>query len=446
MTRQTPWAAAMAASMLLMLAPAVWNGFPLMFYDTGAFIDQALTGKFVAERAVAYAWFLKLTGPTYSLWPVVIVQALITALTMRECARVLAPTLSPGRLVAIVLALCVGTGLPWYVGQVLPDFLTAPMALALYLLGLHADAISLPRKLALLAMCVLAVAAHAAHLLLAGGLAACIAAFQLARTWRPSWCPAMRPRWHWPALSVALALVFLLASNFVRTGEVFISRAGPAFVFGRLVQDGIVKRLLDETCPGAGYGLCAYKDTLPANANDWLWGPATPFWELGGFEGTAAESARIIADSLRRYPLMHLRTAAEATVEQFFTFRTGDGIEAQPWPTWWAMETFLPAQLPAYVAARQQKNEIDFTVVNWLQVPIGLASMAAAVAVVAVSLRRRRCDDRSLLPGFLLLALLGNAFICGALSNPHDRYQSRLLWAVPFALLLLASRSAQRRA
>jgi hypothetical protein len=31
-----------------------------------------------------------------------------------------------------------------------------------------------------------------------------------------------------------------------------------------------------------------------------------------------------------------------------------------------------------------------------------------------------------------LIALAGNALICGALSNPHDRYQSRL---IPLALL-----------
>jgi hypothetical protein len=39
-----------------------------------------------------------------------------------------------------------------------------------------------------------------------------------------------------------------------------------------------------------------------------------------------------------------------------------------------------------------------------------------------------------MLPAFVLIALLGNAFICGTLSNPHDRYQSRLIW-VPFFVL-----------
>ncbi len=47
--------------------------------------------------------------------------------------------------------------------------------------------------------------------------------------------------------------------------------------------------------------------------------------------------------------------------------------------------------------------------------------------------RRRKS---AVLLGYVLVALLGNAFICGALSNPHARYQSRIIWIVPFALVL----------
>ena len=32
------------------------------------------------------------------------------------------------------------------------------------------------------------------------------------------------------------------------------------------------------------------------------------------------------------------------------------------------------------------------------------------------------------LPALVLLGLVGNAIICGTFSNPHDRYQSRVIW------------------
>ena len=36
--------------------------------------------------------------------------------------------------------------------------------------------------------------------------------------------------------------------------------------------------------------------------------------------------------------------------------------------------------------------------------------------------------------GFVIVVLLANAAVCGALSGPHDRYQARIAWIV--ALLL----------
>jgi hypothetical protein len=40
--------------------------------------------------------------------------------------------------------------------------------------------------------------------------------------------------------------------------------------------------------------------------------------------------------------------------------------------------------------------------------------------------------------------LLVNAAVCGVLSTPHDRYQSRVIWLLPFvAVLLHGGRSAR---
>ena len=34
-------------------------------------------------------------------------------------------------------------------------------------------------------------------------------------------------------------------------------------------------------------------------------------------------------------------------------------------------------------------------------------------------------------------AVLANAFVCGALANPHDRYGARIVWLAPLTVLLL---------
>lgn len=429
----------MAGAILALLAPAIWNGFPLTFYDTGAFVEQAATGGFVAERSVFYSWFLKLTQYQISLWIPVAAQAIMTVWVMAEFARAVAPDLTPqrapGKFFAIVLALCVFTGLPWYAGQLLADILAPLMVLSLYLLGFHLHTLDWKRRAGLMAVVVLAATTHPSHLGLAGGLAIVTAlALPIARRGK------LRVDWKMPAAAFALSFALIVASNFARTGEVFFSRAGSAFVFARLLQDGIVKRLLDDTCPQSGYALCAHKDNLPPSANEWLWGSGSPFWKMGDFTGTEAESKRIIADSLKRYPGMHLKTASVATAEQFVTFATGDGIESQAL-LWGIFTKYIADQFDAYKAARQQKDEISFTWINAVHIPAGALSLAAAAVILFRAARRPRAawDDRFYLPAFLLLTLLGNAFICGVLSNPHDRYQSRLIWTVSFAVLLLVA-------
>jgi hypothetical protein len=37
----------------------------------------------------------------------------------------------------------------------------------------------------------------------------------------------------------------------------------------------------------------------------------------------------------------------------------------------------------------------------------------------------------------VLLALMGNAIICGTFDGPHNRYQSRLMW-LPVLVVILA--------
>jgi hypothetical protein len=57
---------------------------------------------------------------------------------------------------------------------------------------------------------------------------------------------------------------------------------------------------------------------------------------------------------------------------------------------------------------------------------------------------RRRLDDLTLLAATVTLALLGNAFVCGVISGPHDRYGARLAWVASFVALIALVRHFAR--
>jgi hypothetical protein len=245
-------------------------------------------------------------------------------------------------------------------------------------------------------------------------------------------------------ISLATALSLIVVGNFVLTGNLFISKSGSVFLFARLMQDGIVKRLMDDTCPPQGdinWRLCTYKNRLPRNANAWLWGTGSGFHALGGFtsEKQQKEDGRIIVESLKRYPVMHLRAATYDSLLQFLQFKTGDGIEPQIWIVEPNFRRMIPEQIPAYRKARQQRGLIRFKTLNLIHVPVGAMTVLGLLLLLQHAGLRRAWDQASL-PALVLLGLVGNAIICGTFSNPHDRYQSRVIWLPALVLLLAVAR------
>ena len=58
---------------------------------------------------------------------------------------------------------------------------------------------------------------------------------------------------------------------------------------------------------------------------------------------------------------------------------------------------------------------------------------------VGVSLMRDKKTPRALWE-----AIIANAVVCGAISNPNDRYGARMAWLAPFVLVLAGLRAADR--
>src|ERR1700756_2737611 len=66
--------AAALAAMAVLLAPALWNGFPLLEYDTGGYLARWFEGYLVPSRSVVYGLFL-VAGWPLDFWPIVVLQA-----------------------------------------------------------------------------------------------------------------------------------------------------------------------------------------------------------------------------------------------------------------------------------------------------------------------------------------------------------------------------------
>ncbi|NVO16506.1 MAG: hypothetical protein HXX10_20965 [Rhodoplanes sp.] len=439
-TDRLAWLAAWAVVTGLMLWPALWNGFPLIYADTGGYLMRPVTGTLSIGRSALYGSFL-LAGMPLDFWPVVIVQAGITAWLIVTVMRLIAGA-RPLAAVLVGLALAILTALPWYAAQLMPDVMAGWAVLALVLLVVRPDALPRWQAVLLAAVVAVAIAAHMGTLALCIGLLGCVTAYGVAAHLVRRTVPLPRPKLGTAAAAVAAGLLLAPLSNLALTGHFAFTPGGSSFLFGRLVQDGIVGRYLDQHCPDPAISLCPYRDKLPATADEWLWTHASPLYRLGNWQGYGDESARIAAATLRLYPLDHLAAAARATAGQLVLFRTtlavspGDNADALD-----ALGRLLPPDaLARFHDARQQREKPDVAALNLVHVPAAVLAVMVTLYGIAGGRRRVPVPTR-LLCGAVLLALLGNAAVCGVFSNPNDRYQSRLIWlAVLAAGVMLSAR------
>jgi hypothetical protein len=432
------WALAVFLSLAVLMAPAIWNGFPLLQYDTGGYLARWYEGYLVPSRAVVYGLIL-FAGVPLSFWPVLLLQSALTvwvvALTLRAHRLGKRPLLVLG----VVTLLSVFTTLPWLTAILLTDIFCGLGVIALYLLLMRGNTLFPAERAALIALIAVAVATHSATLAVLMALTAAAMPVWLVDRSR---IPLTALGHGLLALILGAALVF--AADLVVAKRLAWTPGGFALSFGRMLQDGIVSRYLDDHCPDTALQLCTYKDQLPYDADIWFWGSPL-FDRLGRFDGLGKEMEKIALGSLVEYPGMQIATAAADTAKQLIEVHTGEGVVKWVWHTYFIIQHYTPQLLPAMWAARQQKGEISFAGINAAQYPLGLIAMALLPVIVLLSARKALSPTAGEIAAAIVLTMLANAFVCGALSNPHDRYGARVVWLAAFAVILAAVEFAARR-
>ena len=81
------WALASLFCLVVLAAPALWNGFPLLQWDTGGYLARWYEGTLVPSRAITYGLILN-AGSWSDFWPVVTVQAALTVWVIAIVLRV----------------------------------------------------------------------------------------------------------------------------------------------------------------------------------------------------------------------------------------------------------------------------------------------------------------------------------------------------------------------
>ena len=118
---------------VLLVAPAIWNGYPLLQYDTGGYLARWYEGYLVPSRSTVFGLYLHFGQGSY-FWINLGIQALATLWILQLTLKVFGMR-TPLRIAAISLALIMTTALPWLASMLLTDIFSGPAILSLSCTG-----------------------------------------------------------------------------------------------------------------------------------------------------------------------------------------------------------------------------------------------------------------------------------------------------------------------
>jgi hypothetical protein len=435
--------AAIVAGALLLVWPAALNGYPLVFIDTISYLNHTTLPETPWDKTQAYGPFLHLFHWRLSLWPPLLAQGLVASHLLWLAQRMARGTAGPAAHLLVCGGLAALTAAPWFVATLMPDALTGLAPLCLLLLGFGALTRAETAWVALVGA--LAIAAHLSHLPTA--LAMVGLTLLLTRRARP----VLRA-----SLPLGLALAFLAASNLLAFGRATLSPHGSVFLLARLQDDGPAAAVIRARCPAAGWHLCAFADRLPMDSDTFLWDPTSPLnteadgrpRAMGGVQG-AEEARSIVAATLRDRPAEVAAAMLRNALHQAWRVQVGDTLGNEHL----ALSARIPiarsfpaAERAAFDAAAQMQGALPARAGPFLapHLPALLLALGAAGWLGWRAVRGGDLPRAALVAG-ALVALAANAAATGALSKPHDRYQARIVWLLPLAVMLAALPSARPR-
>lgn len=414
----------------LFIWPALWNGYPLLYSDTHVFITQPTPGYFNWDKPFIYGPWMLPFHAWQSLWGVVLVQGLVLSQLVWLSQGVFAAA-QPLRHLLVCLLLSLLTGASWFVSLVMPDIFAGMVVLSIFILGFSKQ-LSKGMTVWLSLVGALAIAVHLSHLVIA---AACLLIVFVIR-WR---------RFLYAVLPLVIALAALVGTTMYAFNKVAVSPFGSVFMLARMSADGNVKSVLQQYCPEKNWSLCAWTDRLAKDSDSFMWDAKGPVWSHpGGPMGFAPEASEIISLTIRTKPFPVLWSAIQNTVTQLSMVKLGDTIHSE-----WLDLTVLKSIEKLFPAAELDRYKNSKQVQGKMLERVSFVSAVGSYAVLIGFLfslyfffRALRARDWTAL-GFIALIWIGvlaNAFATGALSKPHYRYQTRIVWLLMLPPLILMTR------
>lgn len=419
---------------------AFFNGFPLIYADTGTYLESGFQLETPLDRPITYGFLLRiftLNGAT--VWTAILAQSLLLAallwLLLREFfsgTRKLQITFC-----ILVLVLAFFTGLPVVAGELIADIFTSITLVSWFLLVFGKKA-GKRTRVALYVVFLFSAACHISHVVIVLALILLVTMIAFIRRKKGKIILLSFRAAGITALLSVLAFFVMMSS---------VGKSRHVFMMGHLVETGILDAYLDDNCGKKEISLCRYRDRIPEGAETFIWNSDGDSVLLltGGWIGSKEEYSAIISETFSesRYLRMHVAAAFKGTVRQLYSIQCGEGMGRYDSTLLVSrrIKQYFPREYDAYLNSRQSADE--FSGLPLTDLLNRTATGLSLIIIAAWFFLRKATDDHTrmlrALTLLLLLAYILNCGICATLATVAHRFSARLSWmAVLLAVILIA--------
>lgn len=404
--------------------------------------DTDENGAVVGSRAVIYSFLLTAAQFSAGINAMVVLQsvALILAvwLPARVCTRLFKLN---NRSVAMVTAIPILAGalgsLPFYAAYLMPDIFAPILILVAGAFAVFAREMTRGETLLGLALGLAAVVVHPSHLLIAALLVPLVALASLILS---------RKEWWLAPFLVGLLLVGGLIERVIFSRTVETVQSSEViylpFLTARTIADGPGLAVLEDNCPDPEIATCTLYAALQKSADPWRLTATHIIFEksqeLGSYRLLSPEDQRLVAQEQIRFfqrvlmerPLGLIGAFISNTLKQAnlfsvqFTIPTTSTLVSVNNITDTAPESFANARL------LDQRDAL-----RWLKNIHGVVYAISVLLIVVIVVLPQNAPPLAV-RAFAMVILCGiliNAFVCGGVSQPSDRYGARVAFLLPIA-------------
>ena len=330
------------------------------------------------------------------------------------------------------------TPLPYFSGYFMPDVFVALVPICIFLMCFSKRSLSMMQMIFCWLTLTAAIAFHSSHLLLTFVL---LLLLLIMSAW-----PALRPTFSgwltsFSALVVGISAIFAFA--FVSHAVFGSGPQNPPFLTALGIEDGPVAELIANDCDGRDFAICEASSISDPDSQFFLWHPD------GFYRSASAETKQKLSNedfevflaAVREYPTMQLSASFKNFTTQLglfglYEFGTAKRVFAES-----ASSYMDDTNLEQYGRSLAVLDLFPFAALSIIAYVTGTVSLLTVIYIF----KFRNVSNAALaLSVIILSALVLNAVVCGVLSDPHHRYQARIIWLLPFLASLLVLHKPQQ--